>query len=342
MGIFDIAMHPHRHGAGSRNRANRCAVVLAFAIAALLPAAAWAQSFPNKPIKLILPFAAGGAADLFGRSLASGLGAELGQQIVVETRPGAGGLTGVDAVAKSAPDGYTICLAGAAALSAIPFMVSKMPFDWQKDLALLTLVVRVPEVLTVHPSLGVNTFGDFVAYARSHPGKINFGSAGAGSITHLAGELFKAEVKLELVHVPYRGVGPAVTDMLGGHIQMIVADVPFLLPHIRSGAFKPLTVTSSVRSPALPDIPTTAELGYAGINSDNWYGLVAPAGTPAEILDKLRRASIAVLQSDELKKQFDSQNAVPSPTTPDAFAAFVRTEQAKWGPLVLATGAKLE
>jgi tripartite-type tricarboxylate transporter receptor subunit TctC len=133
-----------------------------------------------------------------------------------------------------------------------------------------------------------------------------------------------------------------VTDMLGGHIQMIVADVPFLLPHIRSGAFKPLTVTSSVRSPALPDIPTTAELGYAGINSDNWYGLVAPAGTPAEILDKLRRASIAVLQSDELKKQFDSQNAVPSPTTPDVFAAFVRTEQAKWGPLVLATGAKLK
>ena len=155
----------------------------------------------------------------------AGSGAELGQQIVVETRPGAGGLTGVDALAKSAPDGYTICLAGAAALSAIPFMVSKMPFDWQKDLALLTLVVRVPEVLTVHPSLGVNTFADFVAYARAHPGKINFGSAGAGSITHLAGELFKAEAKLELVHVPYRGVGPAVTDMLGGHIQMIVADV---------------------------------------------------------------------------------------------------------------------
>jgi tripartite-type tricarboxylate transporter receptor subunit TctC len=158
MGIFGIALHPHRHRAGSPNRVNRRALMFAFAIAALLPATAWAQPFPNKPIKLILPFAAGGAADLFGRSLASGLGAELGQQIVVETRPGAGGLTGVDAVAKSAPDGYTICLAGAAALSAIPFMVSKMPFDWQKDLALLTLVVRVPEVLTVHPSLGVDTF----------------------------------------------------------------------------------------------------------------------------------------------------------------------------------------
>jgi tripartite-type tricarboxylate transporter receptor subunit TctC len=221
-------------------------------------------------------------------------------------------------------------------------MVSKMPFDWQKDLALLTLVVRVPEVLTVHPSLGVGTFADFVAYARAHPGKINFGSAGAGSITHLAGELFKTEAKIDLVHVPYRGVGPAVSDMLGGHIQMIVADVPFLLPHVRSGAIKALAVTSGARSSALADIPTTGELGYPAINSDNWYGLVAPAGTPPEILGKLRNASVAVLRSDELKKQFDSQSAVPSPTTPDEFAAFVQAEQAKWGPLVLATGAKLE
>src|SRR5215469_15173072 len=174
---------------------SRRALILALAIAVLWPPAARAQDFPNRPIRLIVPFAAGGAADLFARSLANGLGAELGQQVVVEVRAGAGGLTGVDATAKSAPDGYTICLAGAAALSAIPFMVTKMPFDWQKDLALLTLVVRVPEVLTVHPSLGVNSLADFVVYARAHPGKINFGSAGAGSITHLAGELFKKEFK---------------------------------------------------------------------------------------------------------------------------------------------------
>jgi tripartite-type tricarboxylate transporter receptor subunit TctC len=320
----------------------RRALMSGFAAAALLPAAAWAQPFPNRPIKLIVPFAAGGAADLFGRSLASGLSAELGQQVVVETRAGAGGLTGVDAVAKSAPDGYTVCLAGAAALSAIPFMVSRMPFDWQNDLALLTLVVRVPEVLTVQPALGVNSFADFVAYALANPGKINFGSAGVGSITHLAGELFKSEVKLDLVHVPYRGVGPAVGDMLGGHIQMIVADVPFLLPHIRSGAIRALALTSAARSSALPDVPTTAELGYAAINSDNWYGLVAPAGTPADILDRLRQASVAVLQSAELKKQFDSQNAVPSPTTPREFAAFITAEQAKWGPIVRATGVTLE
>jgi tripartite-type tricarboxylate transporter receptor subunit TctC len=320
----------------------RRALICALTAAALLPTAASAQPFPNRPIKLIVPFAAGGAADLFGRSLASGLSAELGQQVVVETRGGAGGLTGVDALAKSAPDGYTICLAGAAALSAIPFMLSKMPFDWQKDLALLTLVVRVPEVLTVQPALGVNSFAEFVAYARANPGKINFGSAGAGSITHLAGELVKSEVKLDLVHVPYRGVGPAIGDMVGGHIQMIVGDVPFMLPHIRSGAIKALAVTSGARSSALPEVPSTAELGYPAINSDNWYGLVAPAGTPAEILDKLRRATVSVLTSAELKKQFDSQNAAPSPTTPQEFAAFVLAEQAKWGPVVRATGAKLE
>jgi tripartite-type tricarboxylate transporter receptor subunit TctC len=200
----------------------------------------------------------------------------------------------------------------------------------------------VPEVLIVHPALGVDTLDDFVAYARANPGKINFGSAGAGSITHLAVELLKAEARINLVHVPYRGVGPAVSDMLGGHIQLIVADVPFLLPHIRSGALKALAVTSAKRIPALPDVPATAELGYAAVNSDNWYGLVAPARTPADVLDTLRRASIAALTSVELRKQFDSQNAAPSPTTPTEFAAFVQAEQAKWGPLVLATGVKLE
>ena len=319
----------------------RRALLSAIALAALTPAAAWAQ-LANRPIRLIVPFAAGGAADLFARAFASALAAELNQQVVVEVRAGAGGLTGVDAAAKSAPDGTTICLAGAAALSAIPFMVAKMPFDWQKDLALLTLVVRVPEVLIVHPALGVNSVAEFVVYARANPGKINFGSAGAGSITHLASELFKAATNIDIVHVPYRGVAPAVADMLGGHIQMIVADVPFLLPHVRSGALKALAVTSATRSPALRDVPTTAELGYASVNSDNWYGLVAPAGMPPETLERLRTASVKALQSTELKQQFETQHAFPSPTTPAEFAAFVKAEQAKWGPVVLTTGVKLE
>jgi tripartite-type tricarboxylate transporter receptor subunit TctC len=293
----------------------------ALVAALLLPAAAlllatpwarpaWAQAFPSKPIRLI--------------------------------RAGAGGVAGVDALAKSAPDGYTIGLNGAAALSAIPFMVSKMPFDWQKDLALLTLVARVAEVLVVHPSLPVNTLQELVAYARANPRKINYGSAGIGTITHLAVELLRAEAKIELVHVPYRGAAPAVNDLIGGHVQMVVLDTPVLLPHIRAGTVKALAVTSHTRSAALPDVPTTGEAGFKTVLSDNWYGLSAPAGVPPESFDKLHKAVVATLRSAELKKLFDSQDAVPAPTSPAEFAAFVKAEQAKWGPVVVATGAKLE
>ncbi len=311
-------------------------------VAALWPATAGAQSYPTKPIKLIVPFPAGGPADLFARVLGNGLTAELGQQIIIENRAGVGGLAGVDALAKSAPDGYTIGLNGAAALSAIPFMISKMPFDWQKDLALLTLVVRVPEVLVVHPSVNVSTLQDLVTYARANPKKINFGSAGTGTITHLAVELLKTEAKIDLVHVPYRGAAPAVNDLLGGHFEMIVLDTPVLLPHIRAGKVKPLAVTSATRSAALPDVPTTGEAGFKTVLSDNWYGISAPAGVPPDILDKLHKAITKTLQSAELKKQYDSQDGVPSPTTPAEFAAFIKAEQAKWGPVVTATGAKLE
>jgi tripartite-type tricarboxylate transporter receptor subunit TctC len=314
----------------------------ALLLASQLPRTAWAQAFPTKPIKLLVPFPAGGPADLFGRALANGLPSELGQQIVIANRAGAGGVAGVDALAKSAPDGYTIGLNGAAALSAIPFMVSKMPFDWQKDLALLTLVVRVPEVLVVHPSLPVNTLQELVAYARANPRKINYGSAGIGTITHLAVELLRTEAKIDVVHVPYRGAAPAVNDLIGGHVQMVVLDTPVLLPHIRAGTVKALAVTSQTRSGALPDVPTTVEAGFKTVQSDNWYGLSAPAGVPPEIFDKLHKAVVSTLRSAELKKLFDSQDAVPAPTSPAEFAAFVKAEQAKWGPVVVATGAKLE
>jgi len=321
---------------------NRRALVSALIAGALWPAAAYADAFPMRPIRLIVPFPAGGPADLFARVLGNEMTAELGQQVVIENRAGVGGLSGVDALAKSAPDGYTIGLNGAAALSAIPFMVTKMPFDWQKDLSLLTLVVRVPEVLAVHPSLGVSTLAELVAYARANPGKINFGSAGTGSVTHLAVELLKAEAKIELVHVPYRGAAPAVNDLLGGHVKLTALDTPVLLPHIRSGAIKALAVTSATRSHALPEVPTTAEAGFRNVLSDNWYGLSAPGGVPADILEKLHKAAIAALGSAELKKQFDSQDGLPSPTSPAEFAAFVKTEQAKWEPVVIATGTKLD
>ena len=309
---------------------------------AALSSAAWAQAFPNRPIKLVVPFPAGGPADLFGRHLANGIGAELGQQVVIENRTGTGGMAGVDAVAKSAPDGHTIGINGSAALAIMPFMTSKMPFDWQKDLALLSVVVRVPEVLTVHPSLGVNTLQEFVTYARANPGKVSFGSAGTGTVTHLAAELLKMEAKINILHVPYRGAAPAVNDLLGNHVQMIVADVPVLLPHIQAGKIKALALTSGTRSSALPDVPTSAQAGYPTVLSDNWYGLVTPAGVPTDILDKLQKAAVKTIASAEFKRQVESQNATPAPTTPAEFAAFVKAEQAKWGPVVIATGAKLE
>src|ERR1700694_858361 len=218
--------------------------VLLSATMLLLPAPAWAQGYPVRPIKLVVPFPAGGQSDFFSRILAHGLSAELGQQVVLENRAGAGGVTGVDSVAKSPPDGYTIGLTSGSVLSAIPFMTAKFPFDWQKDLTLLTLVARVREVLVVHPSVPVNTLQDLVAHAKDNPRKIAFGSAGTGTFTHLAVELLKIEAEIDVVHVPYRGAAPAVNDLLGGHIDMIVLDVSVLLPHIRSGAIKGLAGTA--------------------------------------------------------------------------------------------------
>jgi tripartite-type tricarboxylate transporter receptor subunit TctC len=321
---------------------HRRAVIAALGLAPLWSAVAAAQDFPNRSVKLVVTFAAGGAADLFARVFAEGVGADLGQQVFIEVHAGAGGLTGVDFTAKSPPDGYTVCFAGAAALSAMPFMYAKMPFDWQKDLALISNVVRVPEAIVVPASLGVDSLADFVNYALAHPGKINFGSAGLGTITQLAAELLKEEAQIDIVHVPYRGVAPAMTDLLAGQIQMLVADVPFLLPQIKAGAIRALALTSAERIVALPDLPTTAEAGYPHVTSDNWYGLVAPGSTPTDVIERLNRAAIAALHGAELKKQFEAFNAIPTPTTPQQFAAFILAEQAKWGPVVLKTGLKLD
>jgi tripartite-type tricarboxylate transporter receptor subunit TctC len=319
----------------------RCAWLAAFGLA-LWTTAALAESFPDRPVKMVMTFAPGGPADMFTRVLANDMGHDLGQQVFVEAHTGAGGMTGVDYTAKSTPDGYTICFAGAASLTTIPFMVDKMPYDWQKDLSLLTPAVRVPEAIVISPSLGVDTLSAFVDYARAHPGKVNFGSAGAGTITHLGAELLKDEAKINIVHVPYRGVAPAMTDLLGGQIQMLVADLPVLLPQIKSGAIKALAVTSTTRAPALPDVPTTAEAGYPRVLSDNWYSLVAPAGVPADILDRLRHAAIHALNSDDLKKQYAAFNAAPFPATPAQFRDFILSEQAKWEPIIRKTGVKLE
>jgi len=308
--------------------------------AMLVPALAWAQAYPSKPVRLVVPFPAGGPADLFARPLAQGMSASLGQPVIVENRAGVGGVLGVDNVAKAPPDGYLLALNSGSAVAIAPFSMEKMPYDPKKDLALITTVVKVPEVLAVHPSVPANSLAELVAYAKANPGKVNFGSAGGGTITHLAGELLKTEAGVDLVHVPYKGAAPAVQDLLGGQVQMGVFDVPVLLPHIRSGKLKALAVTSGSRSSALADVPTTGELGYPKVLSDIWYGLVAPAGTPPDVLARVHAAATAALRSPELIEQYAKVSGVAFPSTPAEYAVFLDAEQAKWGPIVKAIGFK--
>jgi tripartite-type tricarboxylate transporter receptor subunit TctC len=308
------------------------------AAVALVPGLTLAQTYPNKSVRLIVPFPAGGPADLFGRGLAQGMSAQLGQPVVIENRAGAGGVIGVDAVAKAAPDGYTLGLNSASSVAIAPFSFDKMPYDPRKDLALISLVVNVPEVLIVHPSVPAKNLEELIAYARKNPNKINFGSAGAGSITHLAVELLKAEAKIELVHVPYKGAAPAVTDLLGGQVQMAILDVPVVLQHIRSGKLRAIVTASGRRASTLPEVPSTVEANYPKVNSDNWYGLVAPSATPADIQRRIHAAAMVALRSAEVIEQFAKVSGVAMPSTPEEYSAYLTAEQAKWGAVVKAIG----
>ena len=311
-----------------------------FILALWLPLAALAQAYPAKPVRMIVPFPPGGPADIFARGLAQGMPSELGQPVVIENVGGVGGVLGIDRVAKSAPDGYTVGFNSASTLSIAPFSFTKLPYDVKKDFAFITVVVRVPEVLAVHPSLPVKSFQELLSYAKANPGKVNFGSAGGGSITHLAGELLKAEAKIDLVHVPYKGAAPAVNDLLGGQVQMGIFDVPVLLGHIRAGKLKALAVTSAKRTEQLPEVPTTAELNLPNVTSDNWYGLVVPAATPGEIQKRLHAAALTSLRSSAVIEQYARVGGVASPGTPQDYAAFLAAEQTKWGKIVSAIGFK--
>ena len=314
--------------------------LLLLAIALLLPASVAAQPYPSKPVRVIVPFPPGGPSDIFARGLAQGMSTELGQPVVIENIGGQGGVIGVDRAMKSAPDGYTIGFNSGSTLSIAPYSFAKLPYDVKKDFALITLVVRVPEVLAVHPSLPVNSLAELVAYAKANPGKVNFGSAGGGSITHLAGELLKAEAKIDLVHVPYKGAAPAVNDLLGGQVQMGIFDIPILLGHIRSGRLKALAVTSAKRAATLPDVLTTAETGYPNVTSDNWYGLVVPVATPADIQKRIHDAAVAALRSPAVVEQYAKISGLASPGTPQEYAAFLAAEQAKWSKIVSTIGFK--
>ena len=308
----------------------------------VLAGPAQAQDYPTKPIRLVVPFAAGGATDVLARLVGERLTASLGQQVVVDNRPGAGGNIGSDIVAKAEPDGYTI-LMGAVGTHAInPSLYPKMPYDPVKDFAPVTLVASVPNVLVVNPEVPANSVQELIDLAKAKPGELNFASSGNGTSIHLSGELFKAMTGTDIVHVPYKGSGPAVTDLLGGQVQMMFDNMPSSLPHVKAGKLRALGVTSAKRSPALPEVPTIAEAGVPGYDATSWFGILAPAGTPEPVVTRLQGAIVQALGEPEMRQRMADLGAEPVGDTPAEFGQFIAAEIAKWAKVVNDAGVKLE
>jgi tripartite-type tricarboxylate transporter receptor subunit TctC len=318
----------------------------AAATAALIGAAsatgAAARSYPDKPIRMVVPFAPGGATDIFARLVAQKLSESLGQQVVVENKPGAGGNLGADAVAEAAPDGHTIVMGTVGTHAINGSLYASMPYDAQKDFEPVALVAAVPNVMVVNPKVPAATVQEFVDYARSRPGQVNMASSGNGTSIHMSGELFKQQTGVDMTHVPYKGSGPALTDLLGGQVQVMFDNLPPSMPHIRSGSLRALAVTSPKRSPALPDVPTVAEAGVPGYEATSWFGVFAPAGTPRPIVDRLNAEINEALASPDAKARFDEMGAEARATTPAEFRDFTRAEAAKWAQVVKASGAKVD
>jgi tripartite-type tricarboxylate transporter receptor subunit TctC len=308
-------------------------------LAAIRPAQA--QLLRDQPIRLIIPFPAGGPADLIARVISRVMTTKLQRSIVVDARSGAGGTIGVGAVATAPADGHTIGLASTGAVTILPHLMPNLPYDPLKDLATIGLVLTVPQILAVPTTLEARSVADLVAMAKAKPGQLAYGSAGIGSSLHMAGELFKLAAGIDTLHVPYRGAAPAVTDLLGGRIQFMLADVPVLLPQIRAGTLRALAVTSRTRAEVAPDLPTMLESGV-DVVSETWYGLVAPAATPKDRLELLAQALADARRDPETRQQLADQGGAISDLDPAGFAAYIRAEHARWGDVVRRAGVKME
>jgi tripartite-type tricarboxylate transporter receptor subunit TctC len=297
---------------------------------------AQAQNYPSKPIRLVVPFTPGGSSDILARAVGQKLTEAWGQPVVIDNVPGAGGSVGADRVAKAAPDGYTLLMGHIGTLAVNPSIYPNLSYDPVKSFTPVAWVASVPNVLVVHPSVSAKSVKELVALAKSKPGQLNYGSGGNGSAAHLATEYLKLQSQTFMVHVPYRGTAPAVTDLVGGQIQLMFTGGPAVLPFVKSGQLRALAVSSSKRLNALPDLPTVAESGYKGFEADQWYGIVAPAGTPKEIVGKLNAQINQALESSELKNRLQSEGAIAMPTTPEAFGALIVREIERWKPVVRA------
>ncbi len=310
---------------------------LLLGLALLCPASALAQDFPNRPIHLIVPFPPGGPNDIIARVVGKRMSEILKQTIVIDNRAGQGGVLGTDIVAKSSPDGYTIGIVSAGALAISPSM-EKVAYDTLKDLQPVTLVAKVPEMLVVATSVPAHNMAELVALAKKEPGKLNFASSGAGSMPHLAGELLKLTAKIDITHVPYRGAAPAVNDLLGQQVQMVFLDLPILLPQIKAGKLRPIAVGSPMRVPSAPDVPTTAEAGMPNLLTENWYGMVAPAKTPPQIVAVLNKAAVEAMKDKEVISKLSSQGAILVGDTPDQFRSYIASETQKWAMVIKQAG----
>ena len=325
-----------------RNLLNAVAALSLAAILAGLPQAAYADDYPNRPITLIVPFPPGGSTTVMARNVADQMSAALGQSIVVENRGGAGGTIGTRAAAKAAPDGYTILLSYTGTFSIAPSAYANPGYDPRKDFAPIGMIGAAPNLLVVYPGLPVNSIAELIKYAKAQAVPMPYGSPGVGTVNHLAGEMLSSEIGAKLQHIPYKGNGPALGDLMGGHIPMMFMPIPAAIGNVKAGTLRALAVSSLKRSSVLPDLPTLAETGVPGFDVALRYGLAAPAGTPRPIIERLNKELNAALASDEVKKRLVSEGADALPGTPEAYAADIDQEETKWSVLVRKLGLKVE
>jgi len=309
------------------------------ALASLASAAAWADpSYPNKPIRIIVPFTPGGSPDVLARTIGQKISESTGAPVVIENVAGAGGTVGADRASKAAPDGYTLLMGHVGTLAVAPAVYPNLPYDPIKSFVPVAWVAKVPNVLAVHPSMPVNNVTELVKYLKANPGKVNYGSGGNGSAAHLAMEYFKLSTQTFVVHVPYRGTAPSVTDAIAGQIQMVFTGAPALVPMVKAGKLRAIAVSSPKRLDLLPDVPTLAESGVKGLEgfeADQWYGLVAPAGTPAAVVQKLNQVVNANLTAPEMVARLKTEGATATPASPEAFGQLIQREIKRWRPVVL-------
>jgi tripartite-type tricarboxylate transporter receptor subunit TctC len=312
------------------------------ALAASIVLSAFAQNYPSKPIRLIVPFAAGGGNDNIARLVGKRLNESLGQPLVIDNRPGAGGVVGAELAAKSPPDGYTLFLGGVGSHAVNPNLIEKLPYDPIRDFSPVILLARAPLILVVHPSVPARTFAEFVAYARKNPGKLNFASNGNGSSAQLAAVMFDSMAGAEMVHVPYKGLAPALTDLLSGQVQVMFSSPVAILPHIKAGKLRALAVTGEKRMASLPEAPTVAESGFPGYEASSWYGILAPAGTSREIVARLNAEFLKALEQPDVRNSLLADGAEPVGDTPEHFAAYIRSEKERMGKLIRDAKIRME